>query len=501
MAHGRALLLRRCFGALSVLALVGFLGGFAPGPLAWGAETPGAAVHSVGLFDPATGEWYLRDDVGRTTRIARFGGAGVVPLMGDWDGDGIDTPAVYRSAAGRLFIRNGRSPVSFVHPILSDGIPVVADFDGDGRDTVSVAKGGLLFVNDQLGTTPNGSLTLDPFPLSVPKGTEALIGGDFDGDGADEAAAVRQGMAFLLTPGGPVPWQYLGVGLPVAGDWDGDGVDTLGGYDMWRAQFRLFGPPGRGEPTVIDYGAAGMAPVAGYFGTLPGADSPPRYGAGLPAMDLGEEGPHVLVLQQELARRHLYRGPLDGVFSDATSHAVMAFHKVMEAERTWVWEATDSLLMARFRLPPLPVRPDEPDRVEVDLGRQAAYVFRDGEVVEIIPVSSGGGYRYYSDFREMDVWAVTPRGDFTLYRHVVGWDWVMRTEEDTGRCRPYSGDYCVYSPWNFAPWAALHGYEPVPEYPVSHGCIRMTLWDADALEGVLFVGMPFHVWDEYPAAG
>ena len=177
----------------------------------------------------------------------------------------------------------------------------------------------------------------------------------------------------------------------------------------------------------------------------------------------------------------------------------MAFHKVMGVERTWVWEPADSELMARFRLPPLPDRPDEPDRVEVDIGRQVFFLFRDGEVVEIVPVSTGGGYRYYSDFREMDVWAITPHGDFTIYRHVVGWDYVMRSETDTGRCRPYSGDYCVYSPWNFAPWAALHGYVPVPEVPVSHGCVRMPLWDADALEGVLFVGMPLHVWDEYPA--
>ena len=487
----------RVSGVPVVWLLAVTLGVLPAGPtaLATGAS---ALVHTVGLFDPASGIWYLRDGTGRTTQIPRFGGFGDVPLMGDWDGDGIDTPAVYRAGEGRLFVRNDRNAVSFVYPILTDGMPVVADSDGDGRDTVSIAKGGRLFVLDQLGIVPGGPLILDPFPPPVPKGTEVLLGADFDGDGVDEVAAVDDGVAFLVTPQGPVAMKYLGSTLPVAGDWDGDGVESLGGYDMWRAQFRLFDAGGKPEPGFIDYGAAGMLPIAGSFGDLPGGDSPPRYGPGLPAMELGEEGAHVLVLQQQLARRHLYRGPLDGVFSEATSHAVMAFHKVMGVERTWVWESADSELMARFRLPPLPRRPEEPDRVEVDIGRQVLYVFRDGRVAAIVPVSTGGGYRYYSDFRERDIWAITPRGDFTIYRHVVGWDWVMRPEGETGRCRPYSGDYCVYSPWNFAPWVALHGYIPVPEVPVSHGCVRMPLWDADALEGVLFVGMPLHVWDEYP---
>ena len=44
--------------------------------------------------------------------------------------------------------------------------------------------------------------------------------------------------------------------------------------------------------------------------------------------------------------------------------------------------------MANFVLPPLPDRPEEPDRVEVDVGRQVLYLIEDYEMTAILPVSS-----------------------------------------------------------------------------------------------------------------
>jgi hypothetical protein len=489
----------RRFFLLGVLLALGFAivgDGFLPGRGMARADVPDVA--SVGLFDPVSGTWYLQDLEGGTTQVTGFGQAGDVPLVGDWDGDGRDTPALYRPAEGRLLVRGSVARVAFVYPMPAGGLPVVADTDGDGRDAVSIARGGRLFVMHELGMAPGSPLILEPFPPAVPWGTEALVAWDVDGDGSDEIAAVHRGVVSLVTPAGADAVQYLGSLRPLAGDWDGNGQETLGGYDVWRSEFRFYDEAGF-QTTRFAYGSTGMLPVAGTFGDLAGRDEPPPRRAGLPAIGLGEQGPQVRFLQEELTRRRLYRGPLDGVFTEATSFAVMAFHKVLEVERTWVWEEGDSLRMAAFRLPPLPERPEEPDRVEVDIGRQVMYVFRRAELVAIVPISSGGGYKYYSDFREKDIWAITPRGDFTIYRHVVGWDWVQRPEGENGRCRPLSGDFCVYSPWNFAPWIALHGYIPVPEVPVSHGCVRMSLWDADALESVLFVGMPIHVWDVYPA--
>ena len=450
------------------------------------AEPPAPmGAYAVGLFDPTSGAWYVRDGTGHTTELARFGGMGDIPLAGDWDGDGVDTPGLYRPAEGRLVIRNSSLPISFVYPIVADGLPVVADTDGDGRDTVSVARHGRLYVIDGLGEGPATLSGPDPLPMALPDDTDALVGGDFDGDGVDEVAAVHHGQVDLVVGARRVTLGYIGPTLPVAGDWDGDGTHTVGAYDPWRAQFRFWEADGEAFPEAVEYGATGMLPVAGVFGDLPGTDTPPAHRAGLPPMAAGDEGPQVALLQQELARRDLYRGEIDGVFGPGTAYAVVAFHKVIGAERTWDWEEEDSLLMAYFTLPPLPERPDEPNRIEVDVGRQVLFLIEDFEVAAIIPVSTAGSYVYWSERQQAWVGAGTPHGDFTLIRHSLGW-----------QCDPVTG-WCIYNAWNFTDYYALHGYRSVPEYPASHGCVRIPTWESDLLERRLYIGMPIHVWDEY----
>jgi peptidoglycan hydrolase-like protein with peptidoglycan-binding domain len=453
------------------------------------AEAPTVAgPYTLGLFDPLSGAWYLRDGTGHTTQLDDFGGSGDIPLAGDWDGDGIDTPGLYRPEAGRLVIRNASSPIVFIFAMPGGGIPVVADTDGDGRDTVSLARGGNLHVMDGLGRGPAALEGPDPMPIPLPAGTEALVGGDFDGDGLDEVAAVHDGTVEVVGAGGGTTLGYIGGALPVAGDWDGDGIHTLGGYDSWRAEFRLYGPDGKPAPVAVEYGSTGMLPVAGDFGDLPGVDTPPPRRAGLPPLSEGDEGADVALLQQELARRHLFRGTVDGVFGKATAYAVVAFHKVLGVERTWEWEAEDSLRMANFVVPPIPDRLDEPDRIEVDVGRQVLYLIEGGELTRILPVSTAGNYVYWSERQQATVGAGTPHGDFKLIRHSLGWN-----------CDPVTG-WCIYNPWNFTDYYALHGYGSVPAYPASHGCVRIPTWEADLLEGHLYIGMPFHVWDEYRPA-
>src|SRR4030065_406658 len=78
---------------------------------------------------------------------------------------------------------------------------------------------------------------------------------------------------------------------------------------------------------------------------------------------------------------------------------------------------------------PLPVAPEtppgwgEPDRVEVDVGRQLLFIVRDGEVAGILPVSTGGGYTYFSDLFKRDKLAYNPHADFTLNWHQLGWSY------------------------------------------------------------------------------
>jgi len=107
-----------------------------------------------------------------------------------------------------------------------------------------------------------------------------------------------------------------------------------------------------------------------------------------------------------------------------------------------------------------------------------------GVVRAVIPVSTGGGYTYYSQTTHSYVTAHTPRGHFHLSSHANGW-----------QCS-YMG--CIYYPFYFTPHYAIHGYPNVPAYPASHGCVRVPNWEAEYLDGHLYLGMAVYVWDEPP---
>ena len=60
-------------------------------------------VHSTGLVDPGSGKWYLYDDAGMLVTSFFYGNPGDYPFMGDWDGDGVETPGLYRQSDGYVY--------------------------------------------------------------------------------------------------------------------------------------------------------------------------------------------------------------------------------------------------------------------------------------------------------------------------------------------------------------------------------------------------------------
>ncbi len=474
------------------------------------AESSSRIINSgIGLFDGDRGDWYLRDSDGQTAAFP-FGEAGDIPIVGDWDGDGVDTPGVYDPDTGWVTLRNwiedpppprvyrthggwldligikAEFTLDVVHRLPPGGTPVVADPDGDGVDAISIALGRHLHVMNGLPGKTAPVFAVET-ALEMPANARGAIAGDFDGDGNDEFAARLGDQLIGLGDAAGLVDVEVGFGVLVSGDWDSDGIETPGAYDSLRAEFAfLHGSSGAPERQSLELGSTGMMGVAGSFGSLSGADDPPPRMVGLPAMEIGDEGRSVAVLQEELRRRGLYRGPIDGRYGLETGYAVVAFHKVLDLDRVYEWRPSDTVRLGDFQLPDLPVRPDEPDRVEVDIGRQVLLVYEDHEVTAIVPVSTGGSYLYYSPRNDAVVAAGTPRGDFTLFHIARGW-----------HCDPLTG-WCIYNPWSFTPYYALHGYGSVPSYPASHGCVRVTTWDSDILtDEFLFVGIPIHIWDFY----
>ena len=246
-----------------------------------------------------------------------------------------------------------------------------------------------------------------------------------------------------------------------------------------RGQRRLWAGLALGAALVVGLTLVVASPAAATTG--------PRI-EGLPYGRLapGDEGAPVIHLQQALAQAGFYQGAVDGVYGRETEAAVVAFHKYLERPRTATFEALDWLRLDELPDPGLPHRWDQEDYVEIDLARQLLFLFREGELRAILPVSTGGGYIYWSARNGRYVRAATPRGTFALKWNQVGWS-----------CDRVTG-WCVYKYWAFTDFYGIHGYNSVPAYPASHGCVRLHVWDADWIEAHLFVGMPVHIWDSPP---
>lgn len=199
---------------------------------------PAAAADSVGLVDPDTGAWHLRTPGGDEVTFF-FGTPGDMPMMGDWDCDGTDTPGLYRQEDGFAYLRNSNSQgvadIQFIFGNPGD-LPIAGDWDGDGCDTVSVYRPttGEAFIINRLG---NGQAGLGPASTSYFFGNpgDTPFVGDFDGDGVDTLGLYRESNGFVYFSNshslGPAERSFF-YGDPgdriVAGDWTGQGRDTVG---------------------------------------------------------------------------------------------------------------------------------------------------------------------------------------------------------------------------------------------------------------------------------
>jgi hypothetical protein len=110
-------------------------------------SSAGFPIDTVGLYDPKTCTWYLRNEL--TTGVADItigygpAGAGCLPVVGDWDGNGTSTIGLYNPATGYFFLRNsnttGMADITFFYgDPTQNWTPVVGDWNGDGHDSIGM---------------------------------------------------------------------------------------------------------------------------------------------------------------------------------------------------------------------------------------------------------------------------------------------------------------------------------------------------------------------------
>jgi hypothetical protein len=171
--------------------------------------------------------------------------------------------------------------------------------------------------------------------------------------------------------------------------------------------------------------------------------------------------------QQALLDLGYWLPTVNGQMDRNTTHTVIAFQKVAGLPRNGLLDSPTKKAIGEKIRPK--ARTTTTERiVEVDLRRQVIKLVKNRKVLWILDASTGKSS------------TPTKHGYNHIYRDYDG----MRN----------SG---MYRPKYFWRSAAIHGYHSVPNYPASHGCVRVTnatmdwLWKKNALPR----GMPIFAYE------
>lgn len=175
----------------------------------------------------------------------------------------------------------------------------------------------------------------------------------------------------------------------------------------------------------------------------------------------------------------------DGQYGLTTRQAVMAFQKYYNLPADGELDADTAAWLTNLTEKPRG-RSDAGTLVEVDKSKQLLFFISEGVTQWILNTSTGTEVAYEEPNKNDPTKiergdSVTPVGLHQVNRErAEGW-W----EGDLGE---------IYRPKYFVGGVAVHGSNNVPDYPASHGCVRVTttamdfIWDANLMP----MGIP--VW-------
>ena len=172
-------------------------------------------------------------------------------------------------------------------------------------------------------------------------------------------------------------------------------------------------------------------------------------------------------IQERLLELGFWVNGADGDYGLTTRQAVMAFQKYMgfPDPSGSVDEQTAQALTVETVRPQS--RANSGTLVEIDKGKQVLFFVIDGRTEWILNVSTGNGESYTEPDQNtpgeiIEGVSLTPSGLHEVNRErAEGW-W----EGDLGE---------IYRPKYFVGGVAVHGSNSIPNYPASHGCVRVSV--------------------------
>jgi hypothetical protein len=229
---------------------------------------------TIGVYKNGIFSLRYTNSAGATDLTVAFGGdASDLSVVGDWNGDGIDTIGVYRGGTGVYLLSDANTTPTVAYSLVF-GNPGDTPFAGKWssdmtHDGVGVYRNsnGILYQKKQLATGFS-----DFFAIFGNPGDQGY-GGDFDGNGFDSIGIYRSAnqtwyMTNNSTPNGITfsdvnfAWD-INTARPVLGDWNGDGISTVGYYTN-AGVFALHSTNATtGSDNTFAFGATGGQPIAG----------------------------------------------------------------------------------------------------------------------------------------------------------------------------------------------------------------------------------------------
>lgn len=225
------------------------------------ASTANAAT-STGFYRGSDASWHMSFDVpptGESNIAFRYGptnsGSEIVPVTGDWNGDGTTSVGWYRYSDASWHLSNqlngvASSDTTFVFGVPGDTSvePVVGDWNGDGKDTVGWYRPSDASWHLR-NTNSSGDSTITFVWGLAGNTTTQAVAGDWNGDGKDTIGFYRPSdgswhlgsalaaslttTTFVFGPAGDKSVKTF------VGDWNGNGTDAVGWYRPSDASFHL----------------------------------------------------------------------------------------------------------------------------------------------------------------------------------------------------------------------------------------------------------------------
>jgi peptidoglycan hydrolase-like protein with peptidoglycan-binding domain len=220
----------------------------------------------------------------------------------------------------------------------------------------------------------------------------------------------------------------------------------------------------------------------------PGPDKAPPLIAPLPPLRSGAKGDDVVVLQRRLLDLGFWLDDVDGEYGFVTTQAVMAFQKFFGA--TFGLEVSgvaDEATVSAMAVVPNKASGSvfDGDLFEVDKTRQLLFIIQAGKTIWTLNTSTGSNHPYVEVDQKTGGTtsgdAVTPEGKFKVYREYSdGWEKGQLGE--------------LYRPKYFSGGVAVHGAPNIPNYPASHGCVRVSTSAMDFIWAGNLLPQGMQVW-------